>query len=139
MSDATSNVLSIRDLKTYFFLDEGTVRAVDGVNLEVPKGKTIGIVGESGCGKSVSAFSTLRLVTSPGEIVEGESAEAAGRNPAAKVKRSPASATHAACCRVAAGSAVALMPSSSALPPLLSSAPASSDSHKLKLMHVGDC
>ena len=50
MSDATSNVLSIRDLKTYFFLDEGTVRAVDGVNLEVPKGKTIGIVGESGCG-----------------------------------------------------------------------------------------
>ncbi|MBE82646.1 MAG: dipeptide/oligopeptide/nickel ABC transporter ATP-binding protein [Gemmatimonadetes bacterium] len=72
MSDATSNVLSIRDLKTYFFLDEGTVRAVDGVNLEVPKGKTIGIVGESGCGKSVSAFSTLRLVTSPGEIVEGE-------------------------------------------------------------------
>ena len=65
-------VLSIRDLKTYFFLDEGTVRAVDGVNLEIPRGKTVGIVGESGCGKSVTAFSTLRLVSPPGRIVGGE-------------------------------------------------------------------
>ena len=72
MSEAIKNVLSIRNLRTYFFLDEGTVRAVDGVNLEIPKGKTIGIVGESGCGKSVSAFSTLRLVSTPGKIVEGE-------------------------------------------------------------------
>jgi oligopeptide/dipeptide ABC transporter ATP-binding protein len=72
VSEDKGNVLSIRNLKTYFFLDEGTVHAVDGVNLEVPKGKTIGIVGESGCGKSVSAFSTLRLVTTPGKIVEGE-------------------------------------------------------------------
>lgn len=72
MSEAIPNVLSIRNLKTYFFLDEGTVHAVDGVNLEVPKGKTIGIVGESGCGKSVSAFSALRLVSTPGKIVEGE-------------------------------------------------------------------
>ena len=72
MTERTESVLSIRNLKTYFFLDEGTVRAVDGVNLEIPRGKTIGIVGESGCGKSVSAFSILRLVTSPGEIVEGE-------------------------------------------------------------------
>jgi peptide/nickel transport system ATP-binding protein len=72
VSEGTDNVLSIRNLKTYFFLDEGTVHAVDGVNLEVPRGKTIGIVGESGCGKSVSAFSTLRLITTPGKIVEGE-------------------------------------------------------------------
>lgn len=66
------SVLSIRGLKTHFFLDEGIVRAVDGVDLEIPRGKTIGIVGESGCGKSVTAFSSLRLVAQPGEIVEGE-------------------------------------------------------------------
>jgi len=72
VSETADSVLSIRNLKTYFFLDEGTVRAVDGVNLEIPKAQTIGIVGESGCGKSVSAFSALRLVAEPGEIVEGE-------------------------------------------------------------------
>ncbi|MCZ6634612.1 MAG: ABC transporter ATP-binding protein [bacterium] len=66
------SVLSIRGLKTHFFLDEGIVRAVDGVDLEIPRGKTIGIVGESGCGKSVTAFSTLRLVSTPGRIVAGE-------------------------------------------------------------------
>ena len=66
------SVLSIRGLKTHFFLDEGIVRAVDGVDLEIPRGKTIGIVGESGCGKSVTAFSSLRLVAEPGEIVEGD-------------------------------------------------------------------
>lgn len=66
------SVLSIRGLKTHFFLDEGTVHAVDGVDLEIPRGKTIGIVGESGCGKSVTAFSSLRLVSQPGRIVEGD-------------------------------------------------------------------
>ena len=66
------NVLTIRNLKTHFFLDEGIVRAVDGVDLEIPRGKTVGVVGESGCGKSVTAFSSLRLVSSPGRIVEGE-------------------------------------------------------------------
>jgi len=65
-------VLSIRGLKTHFFLDEGVVRAVDGVDLEIPRGKTIGIVGESGCGKSVTAFSSLRLVADPGKIVAGQ-------------------------------------------------------------------
>ena len=65
------SLLTIENLKTYFFLDEGIVRAVDGVDLEIPRGKTLGIVGESGCGKSVTAFSALRLVSSPGEIVEG--------------------------------------------------------------------
>ena len=65
-------VLTINNLKTHFFLDEGTVRAVDGVTMDIPRGKTVGIVGESGCGKSVTAFSALRLVSSPGQIVEGE-------------------------------------------------------------------
>lgn len=66
------NVLTINNLKTHFFLDEGTVRAVDGVTMDIPRGKTVGIVGESGCGKSVTAFSALRLVSSPGRIVDGE-------------------------------------------------------------------
>ena len=65
-------VLTINNLKTYFFLDEGTVHAVDGVTMDIPRGKTVGIVGESGCGKSVTAFSALRLVSSPGRIVAGE-------------------------------------------------------------------
>ena len=67
-----NNVLTINNLKTHFFLDEGTVRAVDGVTMDIPRGKTVGIVGESGCGKSVTAFSALRLVSSPGRIVAGE-------------------------------------------------------------------
>ncbi len=66
------NVLTIRDLKTFFFLDEGTVEAVNGVNLAIPRGKTIGVVGESGCGKSVTAFSILQLIGQPGIIVEGD-------------------------------------------------------------------
>ena len=69
MSDA---LLSVRGLRTHFFLDEGTVRAVDGVDLDVRRGKTLGVVGESGCGKSVTAFSILRLVSRPGRVVAGE-------------------------------------------------------------------
>ena len=65
------SLITIRGLKTRFFLDEGTVRAVDGVDLDIPKGRTIGVVGESGCGKSVMAFSILRLVSNPGRIVAG--------------------------------------------------------------------
>jgi peptide/nickel transport system ATP-binding protein len=64
-------LLSVQDLKTYYFLDEGTIRAVDGVSFEVRPGKTLGIVGESGCGKSVTARSILRIVERPGRIVEG--------------------------------------------------------------------
>ena len=67
-----ADILTIRDLHTHFYLDEGTVYAVNGVSLRIPKGKTIGIVGESGCGKSVTAYSILRLVSSPGRIVSGE-------------------------------------------------------------------
>jgi peptide/nickel transport system ATP-binding protein len=66
-----NTLLTVKDLKTHFFLDEGTVYAVDGVDLEIPKAKTVGLVGESGCGKSVTAFSILRLVSHPGKIVSG--------------------------------------------------------------------
>src|SRR5688572_8524186 len=65
-------VLSVRDLKTYFFPDEGVVRAVDGASFDIYPGQTLGIVGESGCGKSVTARSILNLVEEPGRIVSGE-------------------------------------------------------------------
>jgi len=65
-------LLEVKNLKTYFFLDEGTVRAVDGVDFNIWRGQTLGVVGESGCGKSVTARSILRIVPRPGKIVEGE-------------------------------------------------------------------
>src|SRR6059058_5665217 len=64
-------LLSVRDLKTYFYQDEGTVHAVDGVSFDVMPGVTLGIVGESGCGKSVTARSILRIVDRPGRIMDG--------------------------------------------------------------------
>src|SRR5437763_10157326 len=72
MAHDESPILSVRDLKTYFFPDEGTTKAVDGASFDVFPGKTLGIVGESGCGKSVTAQSILRIVDRPGRIVEGE-------------------------------------------------------------------
>jgi peptide/nickel transport system ATP-binding protein len=68
----TAPLLSVRNLKTYFTQDEGTVKAVDGVSFEMAPGATLGIVGESGCGKSITARSVLRIVDRPGRIVEGE-------------------------------------------------------------------
>jgi oligopeptide/dipeptide ABC transporter ATP-binding protein len=66
-------ILEVNDLKTYFFTREGVVQAVDGVTFEVEKGQTLGIVGESGCGKSVTALSIMGLVPKPpAKIVEGE-------------------------------------------------------------------
>ena len=66
-------ILSVKDLKTYFYTEEGTVKAVDGLSFEVHKGEFVGLVGESGCGKSVSAMSLLRLIPyPPGIIVNGE-------------------------------------------------------------------
>ena len=65
-------LLTIKNLKVYFRLAEGIARAVDGLNLEIKESQTLGLVGESGCGKTVSALSILRLVPPPGEIVEGE-------------------------------------------------------------------
>src|SRR5262249_59337969 len=66
------SLLSVRELKTYFAQDEGLVKAVDGVSFDVAPGGTLGIVGESGCGKSVTARSILRIVDRPGRIVDGE-------------------------------------------------------------------
>jgi len=65
-------LLSVRDLRTSFFQDEGTTLAVDGVSFDVLPGRALGIVGESGCGKSVTAHSILRIVQPPGRIVAGE-------------------------------------------------------------------
>lgn len=67
-----NNVVEFDNLHTYFFTDIGTVKAVDGVTFEIPKGKTVGVVGESGCGKSVTSLSLMQLVQRPqGQIVEG--------------------------------------------------------------------
>ncbi len=65
-------LLEINDLRTYFFTRDGTVKAVDGVSLTVERGQIHGLVGESGCGKSMTAMSILRLVDKPGRIVSGE-------------------------------------------------------------------
>ena len=66
-----SIVLDIRDLKSHFFTAKGEVPAVDGVSIEVPAGKIIGIVGESGCGKSMTAMSVMGLLRYPGKVVGG--------------------------------------------------------------------
>jgi len=68
----SDNVVEFDNLHTYFFTDIGTVKAVDGVSFDIPKGKTVGVVGESGCGKSVTSLSLMQLVQRPqGQIVEG--------------------------------------------------------------------
>lgn len=67
------NAVEFDNLHTYFFTDVGTVKSVDGVTFEVPTGKTVGIVGESGCGKSVTSLSLMQLLQRPqGQVVEGE-------------------------------------------------------------------
>jgi oligopeptide/dipeptide ABC transporter ATP-binding protein len=66
-----NNLLEINNLKTYFFTREGVVKAVDGVDLNVRVGEIYGLVGESGCGKSVTSLSILRLLNRPGKVVEG--------------------------------------------------------------------
>ncbi len=65
-------LLELQGLKTHFFTEAGVVRAVDGVTYRIPHGKTLGVVGESGCGKSITALSILRLIPDPGKIVEGQ-------------------------------------------------------------------
>jgi len=69
MNDA---LLEFKDLRVHFFTDEGVVKAVDGVDLTVPRGKTTCIVGESGCGKSVMSLAAMRIVQKPGRIVTGQ-------------------------------------------------------------------
>ena len=67
-----ANILEIDDLNTYFFTDQGVVKAVNGVSFNIPKNKTVGIVGESGCGKSVTSMSVMRLLQGPqGQIYSG--------------------------------------------------------------------
>jgi peptide/nickel transport system ATP-binding protein len=73
MAPARDDILvSVRNLKTHFFADEGVTRAVDGVSFDVSAGRTLGVVGESGCGKSITARSLLGIVSPPGRIIEGE-------------------------------------------------------------------
>jgi len=68
----TEPILRVRDLETKFFTDDGVVQAVDGVSFDLMPGETLGIVGESGCGKSMTALSLLRLVPEPGRVTGGE-------------------------------------------------------------------
>jgi oligopeptide/dipeptide ABC transporter ATP-binding protein len=65
-------LLEVKNLKTYFYTEDGVVRAVDGVSFEVYPGEVLGLVGESGCGKSVTSLSIMRLISKPGRIDEGE-------------------------------------------------------------------
>ena len=65
-------MLQIKNLKTYFFLSQGTAKAVDNVSLTLNPGETLALVGESGCGKSMLALSILRLVPAPGKIIHGQ-------------------------------------------------------------------
>lgn len=71
-SSSTEQLLDVRGLQTHFFTEDGVVRAVDGVDFHVRRGEIFGLVGESGCGKSVTALSILRLIDKPGKIVGGE-------------------------------------------------------------------
>ena len=71
--EESRNILEVKNLKTYFYTDEGVVRAVDGISFDIKKGETLGMIGESGCGKSVSALSIMRLISQPpGRIIGGE-------------------------------------------------------------------
>ena len=72
MIEETNLLLDIKNLSTSFFTEAGEVKAVRGVTLKIKKGETLGIVGESGCGKSVTALSVMRLVPQPGRVIKGE-------------------------------------------------------------------
>jgi len=65
-------LIEVHDVKVYFYLDEGTVRAVEGVSFDIARGRTLGVVGESGCGKSVTSQAIMQIVPPPGKIVEGQ-------------------------------------------------------------------
>lgn len=88
------NVLEVENLHTYFFTDVGTVKSVDGVSFDVPIGKTLGVVGESGCGKSVTSLSIMQLLQRPqGQIVSGEIRLNLG-NKAYDIAKTPTEAMH---------------------------------------------
>jgi peptide/nickel transport system ATP-binding protein len=71
-TNGSADLLQVRDLKTSFFTSDGTVPAGDGVSFDIHEGETLAIVGESGCGKSVTALSIMRLIAPPGKIIAGE-------------------------------------------------------------------
>jgi oligopeptide/dipeptide ABC transporter ATP-binding protein len=73
-------LLSVRDLRVYFYTENGVAKAVDGVSFDIGAGETVGLVGESGCGKSVTALSLLRLVRTPGRIEPGSAISFGGEN-----------------------------------------------------------
>ncbi len=70
--ESDNSILDVKDLYTYFYTEEGVVRAVEGVSYTINKNEVVGLVGETGCGKSVTALSILQLVRSPGKIIKGE-------------------------------------------------------------------
>lgn len=72
MSEPSNLLIEVKNLKTYFYMAQGIVRSVDDASFSIYRGKTLGVVGESGCGKSVTAQSILRIVPAPGKIVGGE-------------------------------------------------------------------
>ncbi|MFI5229289.1 MAG: ABC transporter ATP-binding protein [Gemmatimonadales bacterium] len=80
MAESTAPLLRVRDLRTYFYTEGGVARAVDGVSFDIAPGETVGLVGESGCGKSVTALSLLRLVRPPGRIEPGSEIAFDGNN-----------------------------------------------------------
>jgi peptide/nickel transport system ATP-binding protein len=80
MAETNAPLLRVHDLRTYFYTEGGVARAVDGVSFEIGAGETVGLVGESGCGKSVTALSLLRLVRPPGRIEPGSEIEFDGKN-----------------------------------------------------------
>ena len=86
-----NNAVEFDNLHTYFFTDAGTVKSVDGVTFDVPVGKTVGVVGESGCGKSVTSLSLMQLLQRPqGQIVEGEIRLNLGNGKAYDIAKIPA-------------------------------------------------
>ncbi|MHA1216007.1 MAG: ATP-binding cassette domain-containing protein, partial [Candidatus Thorarchaeota archaeon] len=71
-TDMRHSLVQLVDIRTHFYLDEGVLKAVDGVTLSVRPEETLGLIGESGCGKSVTALSILRLIPPPGRLVSGK-------------------------------------------------------------------
>ena len=72
VNNSFQSLLEVSGLKTHFFTEEGVVKAVDGVDFQIQRGEVLGLVGESGCGKSVTALSIMRLIRTPGKIIDGE-------------------------------------------------------------------
>ena len=86
----SGNAVEFDNLHTYFFTDVGTVKSVDGISFDVPTGKTVGVVGESGCGKSVTSLSLMQLLQRPqGQIVEGEIRLNLGNGKAYDITKTP--------------------------------------------------